>query len=120
MKYEEYAKIRDSKGLKDGQISKLTGITRSTISDWKHGRSEPKIDKLEKIAEALGVSLFTLMYGEEVTPVDFVAIAKEEDGAETIEQSEKALEMARRFDALPEDKKKLVLTLLDSWDLGER
>lgn len=54
--YENYAKIRDSKGLKDSDVAKATGISAGTLSDWKKGRYNLKYDKLQKIAEFLGVS----------------------------------------------------------------
>lgn len=63
MFYENYAKIRDSKNLKDFDISKATGIGSSSFSDWKHGRSTPKEAKLEKIAEVLGVTTYELRTG---------------------------------------------------------
>lgn len=62
--YERYCEIRDRKGLKDAHIAEQTGIGRSTFSDWKSGRSVPKREKLEKIADALGVSIEYLMTGE--------------------------------------------------------
>ena len=55
--YENYCKIRDSKNLKDAKIASMTGIAKSTLSDWKAGRSQPKADKLKKIADFLGVSI---------------------------------------------------------------
>ena len=39
--YERYCELRDSKGYKDADIAKGTGITRSTFTDWKNGRSIP-------------------------------------------------------------------------------
>lgn len=63
--YEDYSKIRDSKGLKDGRVAELAGIGRSTFSDWKSGRSVPKDDKARKIANALGVSYAYLMGWEQ-------------------------------------------------------
>lgn len=54
--YEHYAKIRDSKGLKDSDVSKATGISQGTLSDWKKGRYKLKYEKLQKIAELLEVS----------------------------------------------------------------
>ena len=39
--YEIYCKLRDSKGMKDSDVAKATGITKSTFSDWKNGRSNP-------------------------------------------------------------------------------
>lgn len=63
--YEIYCKLRDSKGLKDSDVVKATGITKSTFSDWKSGRSNPKNDKLQKIANYFDVSIDYLMTGEE-------------------------------------------------------
>lgn len=54
--YEIYCKLRDAKGYKDSDIAKNTGITKSTFSDWKSGRSNPKNDKLQKIADYFNVS----------------------------------------------------------------
>lgn len=54
--YENYVKIRDSKGLRDSDVSRGTGIASSVFSDWKKGRYTLKYDKLQKIAEFLGVT----------------------------------------------------------------
>lgn len=56
--YEKYAKIRDSKGLTDGRVAQLCGFGRSTFTDWKNGRSVPKIDKMQKIADLFGMEYF--------------------------------------------------------------
>ena len=56
--YEVYARLRDEKGVRDATIAKATGIGRSTFSDWKNGRSTPKDEKLQKIADYLGVSAY--------------------------------------------------------------
>lgn len=56
-KYEKYCKLRDSRKMKDANVAQATGIGKSTFSDWKSGRSEPKNDKLQKIADCLGVSI---------------------------------------------------------------
>ncbi|MBE5867945.1 MAG: helix-turn-helix transcriptional regulator [Lachnospiraceae bacterium] len=63
--YEIYCKLRDSKGVKDSDVVRATGITKSTFSDWKSGRSNPKNDKLQKIADYFGVSVDYLMTGED-------------------------------------------------------
>ena len=63
--YEIYCKLRDERGLKDSDVVKATGITKSTFSDWKSGRSKPKQDKLKKIADFFGVSAEYLMTGKE-------------------------------------------------------
>lgn len=55
--YEKYVALRDEKGVTDYRVASDTGITKSTFSDWKKGRSEPKIDKLKKLASYFGVSI---------------------------------------------------------------
>lgn len=55
--YERYCELRDSKGYKDADIAKGTGITRSTFTDWKNGRSIPKMKKLVALAKYFGVSV---------------------------------------------------------------
>lgn len=49
--------LRDSKGLTDYKVSLDTGITKSTFSEWKNGRSQPKLEKLSKIADYFGVTV---------------------------------------------------------------
>ena len=56
-KYEKYCKLRNSKNLRDSDVARATEIGKSTFSDWKSGRSEPKNAKLQRIAEFLGVSI---------------------------------------------------------------
>lgn len=55
--YAKYVKLRDSKGMTDAEVSRLSGVPKSTFTDWKSGRSNPKIEKLIKITNALGVSI---------------------------------------------------------------
>lgn len=59
--YAKYVKLRDAKGVNDANVSEATGIPRSTFTDWKSGRSNPKLEKLIKIADFLGVSLDELV-----------------------------------------------------------
>lgn len=55
--YEKYAALRDAKGVTDYKVAIGTGVTKSTFTDWKNGRSEPKLEKLKKIADYFGVSI---------------------------------------------------------------
>ncbi|RME18057.1 MAG: XRE family transcriptional regulator [Bdellovibrio sp.] len=53
------------RGLKLSDVSKATGIPKSTLSEWTAGR-EPKISEaLLKLAQYLGVSLEELLTGGE-------------------------------------------------------
>ena len=59
--YEKYAEIRDKKNLTDGKVAEIAGIGRSTFSDWKSGRSIPKLEKMQKIADALEMDYFAFV-----------------------------------------------------------
>lgn len=55
--YEKYVMLRDKKGVTDYRVSEDTGITKSTFSDWKSGRSKPKLVKLQILADYFGVDI---------------------------------------------------------------
>lgn len=55
--YEKYIELRKKMGVTDYRVSEDTGITKSTFSDWKTGRSNPKVDKLKILAEYFGVTI---------------------------------------------------------------
>ena len=59
--YFNYAQIRDKKGLSDFAVSKRSGVSPATISDWKTGKSVPNITTLSKIADALDVGIDDLL-----------------------------------------------------------
>lgn len=70
MSYETYAKIRDAAGLSDYKVSKLSGVSSATISEWGKGKYTPKDDKRKRIAEALGITLAQLDGDEPVQGED--------------------------------------------------
>ena len=53
--YDKYVFLREKKGVTDYRVSVETGITKSTFTDWKTGRSKPKVDKLQILADYFGV-----------------------------------------------------------------
>lgn len=55
--YKKYAKLRDKKGVTDYEVSKITGVSTSTLTNWKYGRYTPKVDKLKILADYFGVSI---------------------------------------------------------------
>jgi len=59
--YEIYEKLLKSRGLKSSDVSKATGISNMTFSDWKNKNSAPKPDKLSLIADYFGVTVDFLM-----------------------------------------------------------
>lgn len=59
--YSEFERLCKEKGVTAYKVCQDTGIARSTISDWKTGRSTPKWDKMLKLAEYFGVPLEQLL-----------------------------------------------------------
>ena len=59
--YERFLELMQKKGVKFADVAKATGIHPSTFSDWKKGKSKPKTDKMQKIADYFGVSVDYLL-----------------------------------------------------------
>ena len=57
MNYQCFQNLLEMTNTTVYQVSKKTGISASTFTDWKQGRSVPKIDKIKKIAEYFDVSI---------------------------------------------------------------
>ena len=66
--YKIFEQLLQKYGLSAYKVSKETGITQSTLSDWKRGRSTPKSDNMKKIADYFGVTIDYLMTGIEEPP----------------------------------------------------
>ena len=66
---------RKDKGLTQGQLSELVGVTHQAVSKWERGEAMPEISKIGDIAKALDTptdELMSCLYGTE-------NIIKEED-----------------------------------------
>ncbi len=127
--YEIFVQLLQQNNTTPYQVSKATGISQTTLSDWKRGRSIPKIDKLQKIADYFGVPLSYITGNEEISssetnnninPLTGKKMTKKE-----ISQYEKVMgEAALLFDnedVSEEDKEKLMLALNDIfWKAKQR
>lgn len=76
--YEIFERLLRQAGVTAYRVSKETGIGASTFSDWKRGRSTPKQEKLQKIADYFGVSVEYLMTGKNSSPDKAELTAKDE------------------------------------------
>jgi len=63
--YEIFEQLLQKYGVTAYKVSKETGVTQSTLSDWKNGRSTPKTDNMKKIADYFCVTLDYLTTGKE-------------------------------------------------------
>lgn len=106
--YEIFLKLLDEKGVTAYKVGKGTGIASSTFTDWKTGRSVPKQEKLQKIADYFGVSLDYLMTGSDKK-------YSSEDALLDVRISEDAelKEAIKKYYSLDSSKKKHVLELID-------
>lgn len=69
--YEIFAQLCKQHGVTPYKVSKETGVSQPTLSEWKKGTYTPKQDKLQKIADYFGVTLDYLMgntHVDEQTP----------------------------------------------------
>lgn len=55
--YEKYRELLDKTHKTSYQVAKDTGIAQSVLSDWKRGRSNPKIDKIKILANYFKVPI---------------------------------------------------------------
>ena len=72
--YEIFEKLLIEFGVTASQVSKSTGISQTTLSNWKKRKNilSPKL--LQKIADYFNVSLEYLMTGEESESNDNVLL----------------------------------------------
>lgn len=70
--YEIFSKLLEERNLRAADVCKGTGLPSSLFSEWKRGKSNPKADKLQKIADFFGVSIEYLMTGEKKRRISYV------------------------------------------------
>ena len=108
--YEVFANLLVKNSEKAIDVSKATGIPASTFSDWKKGRSIPKQDKLQKIADFFNVSVDYLMTGRE--PEENFS----DESAYLVAQIRKDTELSdalKKYFGLSDAKKKHVVELIN-------
>lgn len=85
--YEIFEHLLQKYGVTSYKVSKETGISQTSLSNWKSGRSNLKTDSLQKIADYFGVTIDYLLTGKndsekketKLTPKDERDIAKDLD-----------------------------------------
>lgn len=105
--YTRYCILRDEKGLKDADVSKETGITKSTFTDWKKGKSKPNADKVLLIAKVLGTTVEYLMTGEEPEKPEIPGFEPEH------------LELIELYSKLNKEQKSAILNMMRSFALSD-
>ena len=107
--YEIYKELLDQKGLKNADVSRATGISNMTLSDWKNGKSKPKHDKMILIADFLNVSVEYLTTGAEPKFSKDRALLEVQ-----ITDDEALMKRLKKYMGLPQEKKDLILNMIDN------
>ncbi len=63
--YEKFVQLLQRDGLTAYKVSKDTGVSQSTLSDWKTGRATPKADKILALAQYFNVPMEFFFIGKE-------------------------------------------------------
>lgn len=77
---ERIFQILKQKEISQKEFSIQTGISQSTISDWKHKNSNPASDKIMVICDVLEITPYELLSGTEncnFKQLDYIILDKE-------------------------------------------
>ena len=58
---ERIFKLMEERGMTQIEFARKTGISQSTISDWKRKKTNPAADKIMVICEVLNVSPYDIL-----------------------------------------------------------
>jgi transcriptional regulator with XRE-family HTH domain len=89
---------RKQLGLTPSQLATRAGVKLKTLEKWESGRSEPRSDKLMRLAGVLQVPLLWLLTGDAPEGADFDPAASET--ARIAQSLDKALAMQHDLAAL--------------------
>lgn len=59
--------LRMKKGLSQGELAAIMGVTQGAVCQWENGSSHPKIKLLPRLASALGVTVDELIGKEDAS-----------------------------------------------------
>lgn len=54
---DRIAAYRKQKGLSQGKLSELLGVSQTAVYKWESGQTQPDIEMLKKLADLFGVTL---------------------------------------------------------------
>ena len=100
--------LREEKKLSQGDIEKRTGLLRCYLSRVENGHTVPAIETLEKLAQALDMPLYQLLYDGDQPPKPDVPAAWTEPSGSAWGNSGKDLRFLRKL--------RLLLSKMDQQD----
>lgn len=58
---ERIKQIREEKGLTQEEVAQRAGVTAASLSRWENNEREPTFQNVEKVAQALGVTMAVMV-----------------------------------------------------------
>lgn len=99
--YERFEQLLQKYGVSAYKVAKEAGVTQTSLSNWKSGRSNPSITTLKKIADYFGVTIGFLTGDEEEEPnaidKENNPIVLDDDALELLEELKNRPEMKTLF-----------------------
>jgi transcriptional regulator with XRE-family HTH domain len=96
---ERLRSAREKKGLKQNRVAQMLGVHSTTITKYESGEREPDADTLKKLAEMYDESVEYFLTGQKQMA--------------SLEFSPETIDFMGKFEKLPEDKKKIIIELLE-------
>lgn len=84
--YEIFESLIKERGITAYRVYKETGVSQSTLSDWKNGKSIPSAQKLKLIADYLGVTVDFFMGSDQNKKAPALTEKDKRDVAKEVER----------------------------------
>lgn len=65
-------KFRKAKNITQEELAEELNVTRQAVSNWETDKTQPDVDTLTQLSEALDVTVEELIYGEQKTKLETV------------------------------------------------
>jgi transcriptional regulator with XRE-family HTH domain len=103
---ENIKRIRVAKNLSQKEVTIASKLDTAQYSRIESGKTDPSVSTLEKIAQALGVSMAELFaWGDEIKDVDSI--------------DKTLIEKVTLVDTLPQEERNIIYTMIDAF-VGKR
>lgn len=70
------SKFRKEQEMTQDQLAERLHVTRQAVSNWENGKTQPDVETLGQLAECLGVSVETMIYGKSESQGNNIVIEK--------------------------------------------
>ena len=119
-------KLREQKGMSQGDVEKATGLLRCYTSRVENGHTVPSLETLEKYAAAFDVPLYQLFYEGEgppklpkLTPRETLEELAREQGAKG-EEARFLLKLKKKLAKIGEPDRKVFLAMVQKLAASEK